>query len=134
MPINTRQRKAIRDVLVRAGRPLGAREVLQAAQASVPGLGLATVYRALRTLAEEDVIHAVALPGEAPRYEVAGKAHHHHFCCGVCGGVFEVDGCLDDEAGLAALTPAGFRLAAHEIILYGECVACRDQAARPGGE
>jgi len=132
VPINTRQRRAIRDVLEQAGRPLGAREVLQAAQTSVPGLGLATVYRALRTLAEEDTIHAVTLPGEAPRYEVAGKAHHHHFCCSVCGGVFEVEGCLDDEATLAALTPEGFRLEAHEIILYGECLECREHAARTG--
>jgi len=132
MPLNTRQRRAIREALERAGRPLGAREVHEAAQAAVPGLGLATVYRALKTLADDDTIHAVALPGEAPRYEVAGKAHHHHFQCRTCGRVFEVDGCLGDTSPLAALTPAGFRLAAHEIILYGNCAGCVNADSRRG--
>lgn len=130
MALRTRQREAIRAALEDAGRPLGAREVHAAAQAVVPGLGLATVYRTLRTLEEERSIRAVALPGEPPRYEVAGKAHHHHFHCRVCGRVFDVDGCVGDTAPLAALTPAGFRLATHEIILYGDCAGCLEHAAR----
>ncbi|MFM7507657.1 MAG: transcriptional repressor, partial [Rubrivivax sp.] len=52
MERNTRQRTAIRDALQRARRPLLPQEVLLAAQAQAPRLGLATVYRNLKTLVE----------------------------------------------------------------------------------
>jgi Fur family ferric uptake transcriptional regulator len=122
MALATRQRRAIRAVLERAGRPLAAKEVLAAARVEVPRLGLATVYRTLRGLTDEGTLAPVRLPGEAPRFEVKRRAHHHHFMCRACGGVFEVEGCVGDPA---RLTPRGFALDAHEIILYGACAACR---------
>ena len=61
------------------------------------------------------------LPGEASRYEVSGKEHHHHFHCRACGKVFEVFGCL---GGYTNLVPEGFQLESHEVILYGRCREC----------
>jgi Fur family ferric uptake transcriptional regulator len=120
---DTRQRRAIRDALEAAARPLSAQEVLDAASKHAPGLGIATVYRTLNGLVEERVIHPVDLPGEAPRYEVTGQGHHHHFQCRKCGGVYLTRGC---PGNLRALTPRGFRLESHEVILYGLCVECAD--------
>ena len=50
MERSTRQRTAIRDALEAAQRPLLPQEVLDAAQAQVPSLGIATVYRNLKQL------------------------------------------------------------------------------------
>lgn len=118
---DTAQRRAIRAALESAGRPLGALEVLQGAKAAAPGLGIATVYRNLKALVEGGEVSAVELPGEAPRYEFAGKEHHHHFLCGSCDRVYELGGCL---GGLAALLPRGFKLGSHELLLHGTCAAC----------
>jgi Fur family ferric uptake transcriptional regulator len=85
----------------------------------VTGLGIATVI-APSTLLESGW-RRVELPGEAPRYERAGSAHHHHFRCRQCARVFEIAGCPGD---FAALAPAGFQLEAHEIVLYGRCAGC----------
>ena len=90
MERDTRQRRAIRRVLETSGRPLSPKEVLAGAHRSVPGLGIATVYRNLKALVEEGLLVAVALPGEAARYEPAGKDHHHHFRCRRCDRLFEV--------------------------------------------
>jgi Fur family ferric uptake transcriptional regulator len=117
----TRQRDAIRTALSRAGRPLSPLEVLTAARSLLPGLGMATVYRTVKSLLAEGTLHAVELPGAPARYELAGKGHHHHFHCRRCDGVFEVDAC---PAGIRGLLPGGFRLEAHEIILYGLCAGC----------
>lgn len=117
----TRQRQAIREVLDEQNRPLSPFEVLQAAQARVPRLGIATVYRTLKGLVEEGEAVAVELPGEPPRYEPAGKRHHHHFRCTACGKVFELEGCPGDMSYLA---PKGFRTFSHEIVLYGRCADC----------
>ncbi|MGH9361888.1 MAG: Fur family transcriptional regulator [Thermoanaerobaculia bacterium] len=121
MERDTRQRRAIRDVLLAAGRPLSPHEVLAAARRQVRGLGIATVYRTLKGLVEQGSLAAVELPGEPPRYELSGKGHHHHFHCRGCGRVFELEGCPE---GLKRLTPRGFALEAHEVVLYGRCAGC----------
>lgn len=121
MERDTQQRRAIRAVLRDAGRPLSPQEILDLARGSSPGLGTATVYRTLKGLLEEGWLAAVEVPGEPPRYELAGKGHHHHFHCRRCGRLYELEGCPED---LARLTPSGFSLEAHEIVLYGRCLGC----------
>lgn len=121
MDRNTRQRQAIRQVFEETDRPLGPQEVLQAAQAHTPGLGIATVYRTLKALLAESWLVSVELPGEPQRYEIAGKGHHHHFRCHACDRVYEIEGCLTNLRGLA---PRGFQLERHEVVLYGRCNTC----------
>jgi Fur family transcriptional regulator, ferric uptake regulator len=121
MQRETRQRTAIREALEAAGHPLSPRELLDAASRRVESLGIATVYRNLKAFQEEGWIVSVELPGEPPRYEMAGKDHHHHFHCRKCDRVFEVEGC---PGNLAAVTPEGFELESHEFVLYGRCEAC----------
>ncbi|MCZ2157089.1 MAG: transcriptional repressor [Bryobacterales bacterium] len=118
---NTKQRRAIRDVFLEAKRPLAPEEVCELSQKKVDGLGIATVYRTIRTLLDEGWLAPVELPGEASRYEISGKEHHHHFHCRSCGKVFEVFGCL---GGYTNLAPEGFELDSHEVILYGRCRDC----------
>lgn len=98
-----------------------AQEILEAADRSAPGIGLATVYRALKWLIQSGDVVTVELPGDTPRYELAHQHHHHHFSCRACGRVFEVDGCPGD---LARLAPRGFAVEAHEVVLYGRCAEC----------
>jgi Fur family transcriptional regulator, ferric uptake regulator len=117
----TKQRQAIRDVMEESGSPLSPREILDGAQRHVAGMGMATVYRTLKLLAEEKLVAMVEIPGEAPRYELSGKGHHHHFYCRTCGKVYEVDGC---PGNLASLAPAGFKLDGHELVLFGRCKPC----------
>jgi Fur family ferric uptake transcriptional regulator len=116
----TRQRNAIREVLIQAQNPLLASEVLSLARETVPSLGLATVYRTLKTLVAEESLQVVELPGENPRFEFT-HGHHHHFCCQVCKRVFDVHACPGD---LSKLVPPGFRLQRHDLTLYGKCADC----------
>ncbi len=123
MERSTRQRQAIRQVMQELNRPLSPSEVLEAARHKVPGLGIATVYRTLKGLVEEGSAIPVELPGEAPRYELSGKKHHHHFHCTRCGKVFELEGCPGDFSFMA---PQGFKTERHEIVLYGRCNQCHN--------
>ncbi len=121
MERSTRQRRAIREVFLEAGRPLSPQEVLGLARSKVPSLGLATVYRTLKGLLEEGFLVPVHLPGEPPRYEAAGRGHHHHFLCRACGRVYELPGC---PPGLEGNLPPGFRAWGHEVTVYGLCPSC----------
>jgi Fur family ferric uptake transcriptional regulator len=118
---NTRQKDAIRAAFVETGRPLSPEEALFYAQRSVAEMSIATVYRNLKAMVEENWLTAVQLPGEPPRYELAGKAHHHHFRCDDCRKVYEVEGCIPQ---LKAKLPRGFRAMNHDVLLYGLCAAC----------
>lgn len=124
MPVelrNTRQKEAIRAAFQEAGRPLSPEEALALAQQRASGMSIATVYRNISTLMKDEWLTAVDLPGEARRYEVSGKRHHHHFHCTLCGKVFELAGC-----GLVMRhrLPAGFQAERHEFFLYGSCDEC----------
>jgi Fur family transcriptional regulator, ferric uptake regulator len=118
---NTSQRQAIQAAFEQTKQPLTPAEVLAVAQTLAPGVGIATVYRALKALTDEQWLVTVDLPGEAQRYERSGKHHHHHFHCRGCGQVFDVESCA---RGLERLLPSDFTLADHEVVLYGSCAAC----------
>jgi Fur family transcriptional regulator, ferric uptake regulator len=121
MERNTRQRDALRLTLQQSGRPLSAQELLQSASSTVPQLGMATVYRTIKSLLETQEIVEIEVPGGGKRYEIAHLEHHHHFHCRACDRVFEVHGC---PGNLQHLTPKGFHTERHEIILTGLCAAC----------
>lgn len=129
MERQTRQRNAIRGVIADAGRPLTPLEIYESAGREVEGIGMATVYRSIKGLLAAKEIVAVDMPGEPPRYESSGKGHHHHFACRDCGKMYEVDGCPGDLAKWIHL-PEGFRVDAHELILYGHCNLCGTRTSR----
>ncbi|MCU1324284.1 MAG: ferric uptake regulator, Fur family [Acidobacteriaceae bacterium] len=120
-PRNTKQKDAIRDAFLVADRPLSHEEVLILAQKKVEGLSIATVYRNINGLLDEKWLAPVEIPGSTTRYEVAGKAHHHHFKCNQCGRLFELQGC---DIQIKPRLPQGFRMTGHEFFLYGFCALC----------
>ena len=125
MERHTLQRAAVLAAITRTGRPLLPQEVLEQAGSEAPTLSIATVYRALKKLSEEESICPVALVGEPVRYEAAGQGHHHQFRCQRCRRVYDVAECVVGcMGGLGGLVPPGFTLEEHEVILYGRCASC----------
>jgi len=118
---DTRQRRAIRAAFLGTDRPLDPTEVLTLAATGHSSLGIATVYRNIKSLLEEGWLTPVELPGEVTHYELAGKEHHHHFHCRTCGKVYELNACLPNVQKLA---PQGFEVAGHDLLLYGACRDC----------
>jgi Fur family transcriptional regulator, ferric uptake regulator len=121
MKRTTQQYNAIRTTLLKAGRPLSVQEIFESARNDVSGLGIATVYRGLKSLQIEGLIVQVDLPGQSSRWEPAPEAHHHHFLCRTCDKLYEIEGCLE---GLKRLLPKGYTLEEHDILLRGQCDSC----------
>lgn len=125
---NTKQRETILGVLHTAEGPLGIPEIHARAKANLESLGLATVYRAVKRLRDEQEILEVDLPGEEAHFEVRRAHHHHHFRCQKCQKVFELDFCpLHLPSG--TLLPNGYRVLEHHLTLYGLCQNCDSRAA-----
>ncbi len=121
---NTRQRNAILKSIREADGPLSVGEVHGRSRLQIPGLGIATVYRAIKALREDGEVVLVELPGEGPRYEPVGRGHHHHFRCFSCEQTFDLSGC---PVGIPRGTtlPGGYTVEDHSLTLYGRCSACR---------
>ncbi len=117
----TRQKTAIREAFTEARRPLSPEEALKGAQRRHATLGIATVYRNIQMLVDEGWLQPVEVPGDSTHYEVAGKAHHHHFQCNDCGKIYELEGCV---ATVKPKLPKGFRASGHEFYVYGTCAVC----------
>ena len=82
----TEQQAAIRRYIEKVDRPVRVEEIQAGAGKSVPGIGTATVYRAVKAGLEAGWLTEVHLPGErSTAYELAGKDHHHLFECKGCG-------------------------------------------------
>ena len=117
----TRQRQAILKCLDQAKGPLSPQEILVRAREKVEGMGIATVYRNLKSLEKEGMVRELALSGEGARYEKSGLTHHHHFFCRGCNKFYCVEGCPRE---ISSMVPRGFVMEEHEIVLYGKCSEC----------
>ncbi|GAC1311425.1 MAG: transcriptional repressor [Vulcanimicrobiaceae bacterium] len=117
----TRQKRAIRSAFESEGRPLSTTEAFEAAQTTIGGLGIATVYRSIRALLDDGWLIPIDVPGKGVLYELAGKEHHHHFSCTTCHRVYELDGCASD---VAVPLPRGFSASGHDVTIFGRCASC----------
>lgn len=121
----TQQRAAIVTVIEGMDCAFTPQEILDHAQCTCPGLGIATVYRSIRDLVENGHVQRVVVAGSAPRYERTNVTHHHHFHCESCGDVTPLEGCsLKKNYRL----PSGFQASSHDVIFTGTCPNCTDSA------
>jgi Fur family ferric uptake transcriptional regulator len=118
---STVQRRAIEAVFNQHERPLAVEEVLHYGREAVPTLNIATVYRTLKILCENELLEKIYHPSFGTLYERAGKDHHHHFFCQECNRAFELSGCA---LNLEDATPDGFVVEDHEVFLMGTCPQC----------
>ncbi|HNX04736.1 MAG TPA: transcriptional repressor [Opitutales bacterium] len=116
---NTRQRRAILEVIQHEHRPLTVVEVHALAIRTAPRIGLRTVYRNVRELVEDGKLVCVSYPGQPPRYESVGdRKPRPHLICTVCNKVFELDMPFPDPATEQI---EGFVVEGVEKIYYGHC-------------
>jgi Fur family ferric uptake transcriptional regulator len=92
----------------------------------LPGVGRATVYRALEQLEGLGLVQRVDVRGDAAGFERVDPSghHHHHIVCQQCGRVvaFEDEG-LEQAIHALAKRP-DFNVSSHEVTLRGECASC----------
>ncbi|MCZ7588710.1 MAG: transcriptional repressor [Gaiella sp.] len=111
-----------------------AQEIREGIAASGSAVGVASVYRALDTLAELRLVQRVDVGDGVARFEPvrADHHHHHHLVCDDCGRVAP----FTDEPLERALERAagrlGYTLEQHDVVLRGACDDCRRGLAPPG--
>jgi len=122
----TPPRLAVLQVVEEDCNHLSTSEIFRRAQLIQPGVGLATVYRALELFTELGIVRPITV-GDGPPTYIRAEGGHHHLVCSACGTVIEFDEC--GSANLAAELAAryNFQIQSHLLEFYGLCANCRPQ-------
>jgi Fur family transcriptional regulator, ferric uptake regulator len=115
-------RRKVIELLGRQGCALTALEI----DSKLPGVGRATVYRALEQLEELGLVQRIDLGGDAAGYERVDPTghHHHHIVCERCGRVVAFEDERLEKAILALEKRADFDVSSHDVTLRGRCETC----------
>lgn len=122
----TPQRELILDEFLRREQHISAEELYDIVKQRDRTIGLATVYRVLKLLCEAGLAREVDFGDGTMRYEHEfGHEHHDHLVCTACGATLEVVDPAIETLQKALAEKHGFRLANHEMYLYGICSECQ---------
>lgn len=121
----TRQRRAVTAALDASDGFRSAQEIHEALRRGGEKVGLATVYRALQSLAESGEVDVVKTDSGEAVYRKCSPSHHHHLVCRSCGRTVEVKGPAVERWANAMAAEHGYDDVNHSIELFGTCRACQ---------
>jgi len=105
------------------GRAFSVEELATSARAQDPGIGLATVYRAVAAMEAAGFIEQLGTRDGAVLYaRCPSTSHHHHMLCTACNAVADVACPVPEQPSGGGAD--GFRVTGHRLVLYGLCGAC----------
>lgn len=133
---NTWQRDRVREALTDAPGFVSAQALHATLRDENTGIGLATVYRALATLAASGEADQLQSPdGEAIYRACSTTGHHHHLICRSCGLAVEIEATEVEAWAQRTAAAHGFTAAEHVVDIFGLCASCSARrAADPAGE
>jgi Fur family ferric uptake transcriptional regulator len=126
---NTWQRERVREELNDARGFVSAQDLHARLRDADTGIGLATVYRALATLAADGAADSLQSPeGESLYRACVSAGHHHHLICRSCGLAVEIEASEVEEWAQRTAAGHGFTRAEHVVDIFGLCAACSEAA------
>jgi Fe2+ or Zn2+ uptake regulation protein len=104
-------------------------EVFQRAQAIMPGLTEATVYRTLNFLAGQGLAMAAHIGNGQLVYEIAGH-DHHHLICRDCGHTHEIEHHALQTLYDQFQSTTGYHIDSVHVTFFGLCPDCQEKEAK----
>ena len=126
----TGQREAVHEVLRETRTHPTADEICHAVRERIPGVSLATVYKALEAFERSGVCLRLNQGDGPARYDIRVDEHHHLKCVD-CGRLLDVEGPPMQEWLAAIDTNDEFEIFGGHLVLEGRCSACRIETSAP---
>ena len=117
------RRHAVKTALAAAGRHVAAEEVHRLARRLEPGIGIATVYRALNCLCGCGKARELKTPDGSAVYEAASAAAHAHLVCSGCGAILQASSPGLERLAAALARRSGFSPSG-SVEVRGLCSNC----------
>ena len=124
---HTRQKDAVLRALRGSGDFMSAQDLHQQMSQTGVEVGLATVYRQLKSMAESGDVDTIQFNGQQLFRLCEDHAHHHHLVCEHCGKTVEIE--PPDELWVRKVAGEhGFTVHSHTLEVFGLCEDCRAAA------
>lgn len=122
----TPQRIAVYKYLRSTKEHPSAEIIYRALQPSYPTMSLATVYKALKTLVEVDLVQELNVGEGNFRYD--GNIHPHpHIQCLHCGKVDDIEGTPLSDLNSKVNEYTEYEIISNQLYFYGICPNCKGQ-------
>lgn len=116
----SKQREAIYETLRLMHTHPSAEELYARVRESLPEVGMATVYRNLKTLVRRGLVSTVETADDRVHYD-GDVTPHAHFVCERCGRITDLYG---SDGGAELLASAGYKVEREKRVYYGVCPEC----------
>ena len=131
---NTKQKKMIMDCLRSNGSShLTAEEIYNLIRENDQQISIATVYRNLKLLEEQNLVKKNFVSEETSSfYELCDSSEphaHHHLVCQQCGAIIDFEEDLLEALEKMIELTKGFKIKDHRVVFYGLCSDCQAQNA-----
>ena len=127
----TEQRDTILRTFIETREHLSTEELARLVRKRDPGIGITTVYRTLKLLAECGLASEVAFHDGISRYEHQyNRRSHHHMVCTECGGSVEFFSPEVDKIEQEIGRKHHYLTTRHTFQVYGICEQCRRKHGR----
>jgi len=122
---NSRKRTAVVDYFLKEDRHFTIEELYHEIKKINSGISYATVYRALRLLADMGLANVCRFKGRETRFEPRHRSEHHdHLICVRCGRIIEFSQNEIEKLQERVAAQHKFKVASHILELYGFCEKC----------
>jgi len=115
----TPQRLAILNIIDKYGH-ICVDDIYNEIKPNFPSISLATIYKNIHTLKDENILSEIHLQNVKPKFEITKKPHGH-FVCKNCGKVYDFElqnVCNPNLDEIDNITES-------EVYLYGICKRCK---------
>jgi Fur family transcriptional regulator, stress-responsive regulator len=120
---------------VLAERPHAAADaVIGAVRSELGAVSTQGVYDVLHACSEAGIVRRTQPAGGPARYELRVGDNHHHLVCRRCGTVNDVDCVVGEAPCLEPSDHLGFDVDEAEVVFWGVCAECRENARPPANE
>ena len=121
---STANRTLIMEHLSSMTRFVSAQTLYASMKAAGSTIGLATVYRNLQGLADENLLDIKQTDTEVLYRLCRTDEHHHHLVCDMCGETVEIEGHIVEEWAKQLEKETGFARVDHILEFSGLCPNC----------
>ena len=121
--MNKSERKLLA-TLERVGGFASAQQIHQLLKRNGDSIGLTTVYRALQSLVEAQLVDQLRKDDGEAIFRLCGEKHHHHLVCRSCGATIEVAGSALENWAKDMAEKHCYRDVGHVAEIFGTCSNC----------
>jgi Fur family transcriptional regulator, peroxide stress response regulator len=121
----TPQRMAILKILTESINHPTVEQVYEQVRPDFPMTSLATVYKTISLLKEENEILEIAFANASSRYDGNKPYPHPHLICIHCQNIIDLEIQMFDEISMELTQKYGYHIVNQRVDFYGICPECR---------